>query len=145
MLGAVAEWAAPSVAGVSLAPTTIRGQELLFWPRIPTSVEVVQYASATEDTKRGYASIAWQFLDLPKDKKHYDPAVVKIHLRILVPSGSTATLRLPRPGVGETSIKFAEQVPDFDKAKASADVECTKRRKNRMGFDYNWEYDRTKQ
>ena len=98
MLGAVAEWAASSVAGVSLAPTTLGGQELLFWPRIPTSALVVQYASATQGTKRGDASIAWEFMNLPENKTAYDSALVQVHIRVLVPPGSTATLRLPRHG-----------------------------------------------
>ena len=148
MLGAVAEWASSSVAGVSLAPTTIGGQELLFWPRIPTSAVVVQFASATQGTKRGDASIAWEFLDLPKDKRSYDSAVVKVHMRVLVPPGSKATLRLPTFGIsegGEITIKYAEQMPDLEKAKSSAASECGERRKAGKGFHYNWEYDRTKE
>ena len=143
MLGAVAEWASSSVAGVSLAPTTIGGQELLFWPRIPTSAVVIQYASATQGTKRGDASIAWEFLDLPKDKRSYDSAVVRAHMRVLVPPGSTAVLRLSTYGSG-IFIRYAEQMPEMDKAKSSAASECAERRKAGKGFNYNWEYDRIK-
>jgi hypothetical protein len=144
MLGAVAEWASSSVAGVSLAPTTIGGQEVLFWPRIPTSAVVVQYASATQGTKRGDASIAWEFVDLPEDRATYDSAVVKVHIRVLVPPGSTATLRLPSHS-GGISIKYAERIPDLEQAKSGAAKDCAKRRAAGMGFDYNWEYDRVKE
>lgn len=75
MLDAVAEWLSSSVAGVSLAPTTVGGEEILFWPRIPTSAAKVQYASATQGTKRGDASIAWEFLDLPEDERLNHSAV----------------------------------------------------------------------
>jgi len=127
-----------------LAPTTLGGQEVLFWPRIPTSAVVVQYASATQGTKRGDASIAWEFLNLPEEKSSYDSAVVKVNIRVLVPPGSTATLRLPSYGSG-VSIKYAERMPDLGKAKSAAARECAERRKAGMGFDYNWEYNRTKQ
>jgi len=144
MLGAVSEWAASSVAGVSLDPKTLGGQEILFWPRIPISAVVVQYASATQGTKRGDASIVWEFLNLPEDKSSYDSALVTVHMRLLVPPGSTGTLRLPTYG-GAVSIKYAERLPDLEKSKSTAASECNKRRKAGMGFDYNWEYDRMKQ
>ena len=46
---------------------------------------------------------------------------------------------------GKISIKYADRLPDLEKSKADAAVECTKKRKAGMGFDYNWEYDRTTQ
>jgi len=144
MLGGVAEWLPTSVAGVSLAPTTVGGQELLFWPRIPSSATNVQYASATQGTKRGDASIAWEFLDLPKNRSSYDSAVVKVHLRILVPPGSTARLLLPNVREGDTVIKFAKELPDLEIAKSAAAATCNASRRRGLGFSYNWEFDSTK-
>lgn len=143
MLGAVAEWCPSSVAGVSLDPRAVGGEILLFWPRIPRSATVVQFASATQGTKRGDASIAWQFLDLPADESAYESAVVEVHIRIVVPPSSSGTLRLPMYG-GEAAISYAERMPNLDEAKTSAERECAKRRKAGMGFDYNWEYDSAK-
>jgi hypothetical protein len=143
MLGAVSEWIVSSVAGASLAPTTIGGRELLFWPRIPTSAVIVQYASAIQGTKRGEASVAWEFQGLPDDKSLFDSAEVKVRIRVLVPPASTATLRLPTHGSG-ISIKYAYQMPDLEKAQTVANTKCSRRRRDGMGFHYNWEYDRVK-
>jgi hypothetical protein len=144
MLGAISEWAVSSVAGVSLAPTTIGGKELLFWPRVPKSAVIVQYASASQGTKRGDAAIAWEFLGLPKNKTLLDSGVVEVHIRILVPPSSVAILRLPCYGNG-VSIKYAQQLPNLEKAKSDATVVCTMRRSAGMGFHYNWEYNKVKQ
>jgi hypothetical protein len=147
MLGAVAEWLSSSVAGVSLAPTTVGGEAILFWPRIPTSAVIVQYASATQGTKRGDASIAWEFLHLPEDERSYDSAVVKVHIRVLVPPSSTATLKLPAcDGLKDEGsvVKYAEKLPDLEMAKLNAASECAERRRAGKGFHYNWDYDRQK-
>ena len=81
MLGAVAEWSPSAVAGVSLAPTTVGGRELLFWPRIPTNAKVVKYASASQGTKRGDAAIAWKFEGLEDGQKTSNS--VDVHIRFL--------------------------------------------------------------
>jgi hypothetical protein len=144
MLAAVSEWAVSTVAGISLAPTTNGGRELLFWPRVPKSAITVQHASASQGTKRGDAAIAWEFLGLPQNETLLDSAVVKVHIRILVPPSSVAILSLPAYGK-RISMKYAEEMPDLEKTKSSADNECARRRSARMGFHYNWEYDREKQ
>ncbi len=94
-----------------------------------------------QGTKRGDAAIAWEFLDLPEDTaRSYDTAVVKIHLRILVPPGSSARVLLPRVQQGSAEIKYAQTLPDLEKSKEEAANECTKKRKAGMGFEYNWEF-----
>ena len=145
MLGAVAEWLASSVAGVSLDPKTVGGEQVLFWPRIPTSARIIQYASATQGTKKGDASIAWEFSNHRPSNKMYDSDVVMVHIRVLVPPGGTATLKLPSvKGRGTALVKFAEKLPDLESAKSSAKATCDMKRKAGNGFDYNWEFDRNK-
>lgn len=145
MLGAAAEWMVAAVAGIALAPKTLGGREILFWPRIPTSAHLVQYASAIQGTKRGDASIAWELRDSTTGAlSSSNSSIAMVHLRLLVPPGSTATLRLPSDHGGERWIKHAERMPDFEKSKAAAAKKCAERRKAGMGFSYNWEYDRLK-
>lgn len=149
MLGAVAEWLSSSVAGVSLSPRTVGGEAVLFWPRIPT-VHVCSCCSIREcDTghQRGDASIAWEFLYLPEDERSYDSAIVRVHIRVLVPPSSKATLKLPAfDGLKDEGslVKYAEKLPDLETAKLHAASKCAERRKAGKGFHYNWEYDRQK-
>jgi alpha-L-rhamnosidase len=140
MYGAVAEWLSSSVAGVGLAPTTVGGEELLFWPRIPTSTSTLKYASATQGTKRGEASIAWKFLSLPDHDDDYD-AEVMVHIRILVPPASKATLRLSlNDPQAAATILHTETLPNLRIAKSRAEATCLQRREARQGFPFNWEY-----
>eukprot|EP00978_Attheya_sp_CCMP212_P003157 scaffold6566_cov49-Attheya_sp.AAC.1 len=139
MLGAVAEWASSSVAGVSLAPTTTGGKDLLFWPRIPTNADVVVYASATQGTKRGDAAIAWRF----EGAKLKNARTVKVRIRILAPPGSNALFRLPIYGCdynATATVSYARTLPDLNTAKSNAASTCSSRRKSKNGFSYNWEY-----
>jgi hypothetical protein len=139
MLGAVAEWAASAVAGVSLAPTTVGGKDLLFWPRIPTNADVVTYASATQGTKRGDAAIAWRF----EGHKFKSGRTVQVRIRILAPPGSNALFRLPIYGCAynaSATVSYARTLPGLDTAKLNAASTCSSRRKSKNGFSYNWEY-----
>lgn len=145
MLGAVAEWLPASVAGVQLDPKAVGGDKVLFWPRIHTSARIVQYASATQGTKRGDASIAWEFLNVPpEDSRDYDSAVVKVHIRVLVPPASTARFMLPSASDGNVVVKFAEKLPNLKMAKSKATTECDQMRRSGRGFEYNWEFDPSK-
>jgi len=139
MLGAVAEWLPSAVAGLALSPTSIGGQDLLFWPRIPDTfetTEIVKYASATQGTKHGDAAIAWRLLIGANSTK-------KVMIRALVPPGSTATLRLPVVPHTWRRIMSASILPDFDLAKSTAKTKCDlRRRKKKFGFPFHWEYDR---
>lgn len=137
MLGAVAEWLPASVAGVELDPTAVGGEKILFWPRIPKSADIVQYASATQGTKRGDASIAWKFLNLPSVRSS---ATVKVHIRVLVPPSSTSRLMLPRASNSTVSIKYAETLPDLESSKAKVQAQCIESRRRGKGFNYNWEH-----
>ena len=146
MLGAAAEWMVSAVAGVELEPTTTGGKEVLFWPRFPNSANTLEYAGATQGTRRGDFSIAWEFLDLPtEDKAMYDSATVKIHIRAYVPPDGKAVLRLPEYSNGEgvdSTLKKALVFPDMEEAKMLASEECMSRRKSKQhGFGYNWEFD----
>jgi hypothetical protein len=140
MLGAVAEWLSSSVAGVELDPKTVGGRHLLFWPQIPTSTRHLQFASSIQGTKRGDASIAWEFLDV------HESEVVIVHIRILVPPSSSARFIIPGlKNISKVAISFAARIPDLDMVRKLADKECAKRRNEGRGFNYNWEFDRTKQ
>jgi hypothetical protein len=145
MLGASAEWMVSAVAGVELEPTTTGGREVLFWPRFPNSANTLEYAGATQGTRRGDFSIAWEFLNLPQDKTMYDSATVQIHIRCYVPPDGKAVLRLPEYSDGEgvdSTLKKALVFPDIDETKLLSSGECTSRRKSKQhGFDYNWEFD----
>ena len=143
MLGATAEWMVSAVAGVSLHPTTTGGRQVLFWPRFPNSASTICYAAATQGTRRGDFSIAWQFEGLPEDG--YDSAIVQIRIRLYVPPDGSAIFRLPEysNGKGEDStIKYATQLPDIEQIKSFSSEMCTSQRKAKMGFNYNWEFDR---
>ncbi|KAL7579512.1 hypothetical protein ACA910_007889 [Epithemia clementina (nom. ined.)] len=137
MMGGIAEWLAASVAGISLSPTTVGGRELLFWPRIPSTFDaaaIVDQASATQGTKAGTAAIAWRL----QGNKVTTRRVV---IRILVPPGSRAELRLP-PTNEEWHIQRSLDIPDFDEAQAKARALCEQRRKKKEGFPFHWHYDR---
>lgn len=143
MLGASAEWMASAVAGVGLHPTTAGGRRVLFWPRFPNSASTISYAGATQGTRRGDFSIAWKFQDLSPDQISYDTAVVGIHIRLFVPPDGRAVFRLPEYSNGEgvdSIIKYAMRLPDMDDIRASSAKECKKRRDDKGGFDYNWEF-----
>jgi hypothetical protein len=145
MLGASAEWMASSVAGVSLLPTTSGGKEVLFWPRFPNSAKNLEYASATQGTRRGDFSIAWRFQDLPDDTEKYDSAVVSILIRAFVPPDGKAYFRMPEYSNGEgvdAAIKYATKIPNLKEAKIDAKKACLDRRKEKLGFNYNWEMNR---
>jgi len=136
MFGAVMEWLASSTAGVSLSPTTVGGEELLFWPRIPNTVQsakIVSYASASQGTKIGDAAVAWKFSQ---------PTSVVI--RIFVPPGSKAVLRLPLlpPSAADASwtIKVSTSLPDFNAAKDAASELCDTQRQKKEGFPFHWHY-----
>ena len=151
MMGAIAEWLSSSVAGISLSPTTVAGRDLLFWPRIPSTIEsasIVHQASATQGTKTGMSAIAWKLLDkwtsVPADKSKNR----KIVLRILVPPGSRGELRLPplsdKTIDSNTAWRIHRPVsfPDLDTAQKAAHAECEERRKRGEGFPFHWHYDR---
>jgi len=145
MLGASAEWMVSAVAGVALHPMTTGGHRVLFWPRFPNSASTIEYAGATQGTKRGDFSIAWKFEGLPEDNDLYDSAVVSIHIRLLVPPDGNAVFRLPEYSNGEgvdSVIKYATKLPDIQAIKASSYNNCEIRRKEKMGFNYNWEFDK---
>jgi hypothetical protein len=147
MLGASAEWMTSSVAGVSLHPTTVGGRKALFWPQFPKSATTLEYASAIQGTPVGDFAIAWRFENLPEDKSGYDSAAVTIRIRLLIPpGGGKGILRLPMPVSKATKIHIShkESFPDLDGIRNEANAKCLRRRKKRLGFHWNWEYDRTK-
>jgi len=139
MLGSVAEWLASSVAGVSLHPRTSAGKELLFWPRFSHSAHILQHAGATQGTKRGDAAFAWQFQDLPDETTKWDNGTATIQATMLVPPASLAELQLPK-NCGEIELFSASRFPDIKSVRAKASEECTSRRKERQGYDWNWEF-----
>ena len=145
MLGASAEWMVSAVAGLELEPTTTGGRDVVFWPRFPNSASTLEYAGATQGTRRGDFAIAWEFVDLPQDTTLYDSAYVQIHIRAYVPPDGKAVLRLPeyRNGKGlDSMLKKALVLPDMNEAKILSDDECASRRKSKLhGFGYNWEFD----
>eukprot|EP01082_Thalassiosira_pseudonana_P002965 g3371.t1 g3371 contig12:1941615-1945421(-) len=146
MLGAVAEWMSSSAAGVALYPTTTGGKKALFWPRFPKSATTLEYASAVQGSLGGDYAIAWRFEELPSDKSEYNSAVVKIRIRLLIPPGNEGVLRLPLPPSESTSVSIRHSLlmPNVNDARAVAEKECSSRRKARLGFHYNWNYDREK-
>ena len=144
MLGAIAEWLASSVAGISLSPTSIGGKEFLFWPRLPSTLEsasIINEASATQGSKMGTAAIAWKLKGTTKTLR-------QVMIRMLVPPGSTAELRLPptKVATGDNStywrIERALDLVDLDEAQSDAQKECEQRRKRKDGFPFHWHYDR---
>lgn len=147
MLGASAEWMVSAVAGVSLHPMTTGGKQVLFWPRLPNSAKTLEYAGATQGTRRGDFSIAWRFEGLPEDSGQYDSALVQVHIRLFVPPDGMSVFRLPEYSNGEgveSVIKFATKLPDIKDIKSSSSEQCEVRRKAKKGFNYNWEFDREK-
>ena len=148
MLGATADWMVSAVAGVALHPSTTGGKRVLFWPRFPNSAKTIEYAQATQGTRRGDFNIAWRFENLPDDEAFYDTALVKVHVRMSVPPDGRATFRLPEysNGVGVRSVmKYATQLSNFETAKRQSYIECQARRKRKLGFGYAWEFDRVRE
>jgi hypothetical protein len=147
MLGAMAEWMSSSVAGVSLFPTTTGGRQVLFWPRFPNSADLLQHASAIQGTSVGDFAIAWRFENLPSDKSQYNSASVKIRIRLLIPPTGSAALRLPVPTSKATHVwmSYSEHFPDLTHARKESEAKCKKRRSRRLGFPFNWEYDRERE
>jgi hypothetical protein len=95
---------------------------------------------------RGDFAIAWRYQDLPNDKSWYDSAAVSIQVLMLIPPSAKGVLRLPIPPTTSTtaSIRSALRMPDVNAAKAQAHMICEERRRNKLGFSYNWDYDRKK-
>lgn len=118
----------------------------LVWPRFPKSASTISYASAKQGSLRGDYVIAWKFEDLPENKDEYDTAVVSIHIRLLIPPTGKGVLRLPIPPSSSTSaiIRTAQVLPDLKSAELEANEICQERRKKKLGFHYNWDYDRNK-
>ena len=170
MLGALAEWMSASVshwsyygkcyialsfnfeilifakaAGVSLHPTTTGGQKMLFWPQFPKSASTLKYASAEQGSARGDFAIAWRFEDLPEDESKYNSAVVSIRIRLLVPPSGGASLRFPVPqsSTVTASLHQASILPNLSNARLEAKKECQESRRKKLGFHYNWDYNRT--
>jgi len=146
MLGAFAEWIPSSVAGLSPHPMTSGGRKMLFWPQFPKSAATLEYASAIQGSPKGDFALAWEFTDLPKERAKNDSAVVSIRIRLMIPPGGEGALRLPLyfGKKASVAIRSARFIPDVAGARLSADVECATRRKRRMGFSFNWEYDKEK-
>mmetsp|Transcript_26189 Transcript_26189/g.54178 ORF Transcript_26189/g.54178 Transcript_26189/m.54178 type:complete len:340 (+) Transcript_26189:3427-4446(+) len=143
MLGASAEWMVSSVAGVGLHPKTTGGSTVLFWPRFPNSANVLEFAGATQGTRRGDFSIAWKFEDLPDNRDLYASASVTVHIRLFVPPDGKSVLRIPEYSNGEgvdASMKYATSVPNLDEALMLSSEECLSRRDAKMGFSYNFEF-----
>lgn len=123
----------------------LNSTKLISRRRFPNSASTLEYASATQGTRRGDFSVAWKFEDLPGDSDLYDSAIVKVHIRLYVPPDGSAIFRLPEYGNGtgvDSVIRFATQFPDMIIIKTLSSQECNDRRKAKNGFDYNWEYDR---
>jgi len=145
MLGALAEWMSSSAAGISLFPTTRGGNKVLLWPRFPKSASTLKYVSAEQGTPRGDFAIAWKFEGLPENESQYDSAVVGIRIRFLVPPSGTGSLRFPISQSSSTAvIRRALTMPDMRYSRSAAAEECDDRRSKKLGFSYNWEYDRVK-
>ena len=144
MMGAVAEWLASAVAGVSLLPSTTGGDELLYWPRIPNtidSVKTVRYANARQGTKWGDAYIAWMLMASTSSSK-MDADVHGLVIRLVVPPGSSGKLRLPLlPSRLPWVIKISGRSPDLAEAGAKAETMCKEARKEKKGFPFHWHYD----
>lgn len=147
MLGAVAEWMSASAAGVSLFPKTVGGRKMLFWPQFPHSAHTVKFASAEQGSARGDFAIAWRFEGLPDDESQYDSAVISIRIRLLVPPSGEADLRFPfaQSSTTTATIRHASAMPDISYARSEAKKDCEERRRKKLGFHYNWDYDRETQ
>lgn len=111
------------------------------------SASIVTYASAEQGSLRGDYAIAWRYQGLPDDKSQYNSAVVSIQIRILIPPSSKGVLRLPLPPSSSTTaiIRSAQKLPDVSSARGAAKKKCEERRGKKLGFPYNWDYDRSKQ
>ena len=114
------------------------------WPRFGKSASIITYASAEQGSARGDYAIAWRYQHLPDDRSQYDSAVVNIQIRLLIPPGGKGILRFPvAPSSTSTAIiRSVQSVPDISSARSAAKKACGDRRKQKLGFDYNWEYDR---
>ena len=111
------------------------------------SASIITFASAEQGSARGDYSIAWKFQDLPDDKSQYNSAKIGVQIRILVPPSGKGILRLPLPTSSSTTamIRSARLIPDLKFARSEAKQDCQERRKAKLGFNYNWEYDREKE
>lgn len=85
-------------------------------------------------------------MDFPQDlQTGYDSERISIHIRFYVPPDGKAIFRMPEYSNGESvngSIKYATLLPNLDEAKTLAKEECQERRKAKLGFNYNWEFNR---
>lgn len=147
MLGALAEWMSSSAAGVSLFPNTSGGRKMRFWPQFPHSAATLRYASAEQGSARGDFAIAWRFENLPEDENQYDSAVISIRIRLLIPPSGEAELRLPfaQSSSATATLHNAVVLPDLSHARSEARKECEERRRKKLGFHYNWDYNRETQ
>lgn len=120
---------------------------MLFWPQLPKSASTISYASAEQGSMRGDFAIAWRFENLPEDKSEYDSAVVNVRIRLLIPPSGEGDLRFPYPQSSSTNAKIhhATTLPDLSHARAEAKKECQDRRRKKLGFHYNWDYNRETQ
>jgi hypothetical protein len=143
----MSEWMSASAAGVSIFPKTTGGQKMMFWPQFPHSASTVKFASAEQGSARGDFAIAWRFEGLPEDESQYDSAVVTIRVRMLVPPSGEAELRFPfaQSSTTTATIRQAAALPDFSSARSEAKKECQERRRKKLGFHYNWDYNRDTQ
>ena len=117
---------------------------LSVWPQFPKSAKTLKFASAEQGSMRGDYAIAWRFEGLPKNESQYDSAVVNFTIRLLVPPTGEASLRFAVPQSSSTTATFHHAVtfPDLGYAKSEAKKDCEDRRRQKLGFSYNWDYDR---
>lgn len=62
-----------------------------------------------------------------------------------MPPDGKAIFRVPEYSDGKgsnVSIKYAKTIPNLKEARALSKEECQQRRKAKMGFNYNWEFNR---
>lgn len=116
---------------------------------MPKSAATLEFASAEQGSIRGDYAIAWRFEGLQKDEieLQLDSGVVSIRIRLLVPPSGQGVLRFPVAQSSDTKVTFrrASSIPDLNYAKTEARNECDSRRRRRLGFAYNWDYDRNKE
>ncbi len=112
---------------------------------MPKSASTLEFASAEQGSIRGDYAIAWRFEEFIKDEHEIqlDSADANIRIRLLVPPSGEADLQLPLAPSANTkaTIRHAQTIPDLSHAKSEARKECDERRRRRLGFPYNWEYD----
>ena len=117
------------------------------WPQFPKSARTLKFASAEQGSIRGDYAIAWRFEGLPEDESQHDSAVVNVKIRLFVPPSGEGSLRLPFAQSSSTTATYrhASTIPDLGHAKSEAKKECQERRRRKLGFSYNWDYDRVKE